>query len=163
MRGVSLTHRMLSSFLCKEFYLHIVCWLHFFLFSFSFLFYLGSFSYTSRAGLFFIFLSGEFLLDILCWRHFYLGSISYSSRARFIFIWEVPLIHPVLTLIWSADFLLHAGFISIWGVSLPHPVLASLFYGEFLLQIPSWIYLSMGSFSYTTHPDFFFLFFFLTG
>ena len=62
MWGVSLTHPVLPSFLCREFLLHITYWLV--------LFYLGSFSYTSRAGFFllfffyFIFLSGEFLLQI---------------------------------------------------------------------------------------------------
>ena len=57
-------------FLSGEFLLHVPCWLHF---------YLGSFSYTSRAGFIFIwgvslthpvlasFLSGEFLLHISCW------------------------------------------------------------------------------------------------
>ena len=40
---------MLASFLCGEFLLHIPCWLHS---------YMGSFSYTSRAGLL---LCGELL------------------------------------------------------------------------------------------------------
>ena len=74
--GVCLTHSMLSLFFCGEFPLHIPCWLFFF-FSF-FLFYLGSFSYTSRAGFIFIwgvylkhpvlasFSCGEFLLHIQC-------------------------------------------------------------------------------------------------
>ena len=39
--GVSLTHPVLASFLCGDFLLHIPCWLHF---------YVGSFSYTSCAG-----------------------------------------------------------------------------------------------------------------
>ena len=43
MSGVSLTHPMLASFLCGEFLLHIPSWL---------LFYVESFSYTSRAGCF---------------------------------------------------------------------------------------------------------------
>ena len=120
--GVSLTHPMLGSFLSGEFLLHIPCWLHF---------YLGSFSYTSRAGcvfIYFLFLffiwgvslthpmldllfCGEFLLHIpsslrffllflgsfsstSCWVHFYWGSFSYTSRAGFIFILEFPLHIP---------------------------------------------------------------------
>ena len=51
---VSLTYPMLASWLSGEFLLHIPCWLHL---------YLGSFSYTSHTG-FFIFLSREFLLHI---------------------------------------------------------------------------------------------------
>ena len=58
MLGVSLTHPVLSSFLCREFLLHMAGFVLFFIF------YLGSFSYTSRAG--FRFLSGEFLLHIPC-------------------------------------------------------------------------------------------------
>ena len=100
------------------FLLHIPCWLHF---------YLGSFSYTSHAG--FIlksgeflwhipfwtsFSCGEFLLHIPCWLHFYLRSFSDTS---------------------------HAGFIFIWGVSLTHPLLISFLSGEFLLHIPCWLYL----------------------
>ena len=49
------------------------------------------------------------------------------------------------------------------GVSLIHPVLASFSSGEFLLHIPCCIYLSVGSFSCTSHAAFFlfssFLFF----
>ena len=45
---------MLASFLCGEFLLHIPCWLHS---------YVGSFSYTSRAGLF---LCGELLRSEIC-------------------------------------------------------------------------------------------------
>ena len=107
---------MLSSFQSGEFLLHIPCWLHF---------HLGSFSYTSHAGFIFIwrvslthhvlasflskefllhlpcwllFLLREFLLHILCWRYFfYLGSFSYTSHARFIFLWGVSVTHPMLT------------------------------------------------------------------
>ena len=43
--GVSLTHPMFALFLCGDFFLHVPCWLHF---------YLGSFSYTSHAGYIFI-------------------------------------------------------------------------------------------------------------
>ncbi len=154
MWGVSLRHPMLALFLSGEFLLHIPCWLHF---------YLGSFSYTPRAGfiimrgvslthpvlalflsgeflkhipcsLFFLFFfCGEFLLDIPCWLYFYLGSFSYTFRAGFIFI---------------------------WGVSLTHPVLGSFLSGEFLLHIPCWLHFSVGNFSYTSHAGFFF---FLSG
>ncbi len=94
-------------FLCGEFLLHIPCWLDF---------YVGSFSYTSRAGFIFIwrvslthpvlasFLSGEFLLHIPCWLHFYVGSFSYTSRANFVFIWRVSLIHPVLASFYAMSF-----------------------------------------------------------
>ena len=112
--GVSLTHLLLALFLSGEFLLHVPCWLHF---------YMGSFSYTSRASFIFMrgvsltqpvlasFLSGEFLLHIpcwfdfsspefllhiSCWLHFCQGSFSYTSRATFIFIWGVSLTHPVL-------------------------------------------------------------------
>ena len=78
MGGVSLTHPVLASFLSGEFLLHIPCWLHF---------YLGSFSYTSRAGHIFIggvfrtrillasLLCGEFVLQTPCWLHFYVVSL----------------------------------------------------------------------------------------
>ena len=84
-RGVSLTHPMLTSFLSGEFLLHIPCWLLFLFWEFLlhipyyFNFYLGSFSYTYRAGFIFIwgvslthpvlasFFCGEFLLHIPCW------------------------------------------------------------------------------------------------
>ena len=97
--GVSLTHPVLVSsfflsfflFLLVDFLLHISCWLHF---------CLGSFSYTFRAGFIFLWevslthsvlascLSGEFLLHIPCWFlfFFYLGSFSYTSRAGFSFV-----------------------------------------------------------------------------
>ena len=128
------------------------CWLHF---------YLGSFSYTSHAGVIFIsgvsltdpvlasLLSGEFLLHIPCWHHFYLGSISYTSRAGFIFIWGVSITHPVL-----------AFFILMCGVSLTHPVLALFLCGEFLLHIPRCLNLYLGNLSYTSHA---FFIYFLSG
>ena len=75
---------MLASFLCGEFLLHILCWplvLLFYFLSREFLlhipwwlyFYLGSFTYTSRAGLIF-----------------------YTSHVDFIFMWGVSLTHPVV-------------------------------------------------------------------
>ena len=76
-----------------EFLLHIPCWLHF---------YLGSFSYTSRAG---FILSGKFLLHIPCWIRFYLGSFSYTSHAGFSFLWEVSLTRPLLALSKKEDIL----------------------------------------------------------
>ena len=100
--GVSLTHPILTLFLCGEFLLHNLCWLPF---------YLGSFSYTSHAGVNFIWgvslthpvlaslLCGEFLLHIPrfilcrnfllhipCCLHIYKGDFSYTSQAAFIFI-----------------------------------------------------------------------------
>ena len=164
---------MLASFLCGEFLLHVLswllflsrefpshipCWLHF---------YLGSFSYTSRAGFISMrgvslthpklatFLWGEFLLHIPC--------------CFFYFIWGVSLTHLVLALFLSGEFLLyipcllyfsvgsffytsHAGyfffFFLIWGVSLTHIVLASFLCQEFLSPIPYWLYVYLGSFSY---------------
>ena len=128
--GVSLSHPALASlFFFREFLLHIPCWFHFlfgeFLFADfifirgSFFFYFGSFSYTSRTILIFIwgvslthpvlasFLSGEFLLHIPCCLHFYAGSFSYTSRVVFIFIRGVSLSHPVLASFFSGEFLLH--------------------------------------------------------
>ena len=144
-------------FLCGEFLLHIPCWLDF---------YVGSFSYTSRAGFIFIwrvslthpvlasFLSGEFLFHIPCWLHFYLESFSSTSRAGFIFIWRVSLTHPVLTLTrWSfsytscadfdwVEFLLHfLCWLWLGGVSLTHPALI----------------LTRWTFSYTSHTAFIFI------
>ena len=84
---------------------------------------------------------------------FNLGSFSYTSRAGFIFIWEVSLTHSVLAsfFIWGVS-LTHPGscwFISymgsfcctfragcnfIWGVSLTYTMLALFFCGEKLLR-----------------------------
>ena len=135
---VSLTHPVLASCLCGEFLLHIPrsgefllrirCWFHF---------YVGSFSYTSRAG---FILCREFLLHIPCWFHFYVWSFSYRSRAGFMFIWGVSLTHP-----------------KFWGVSFTHPVLVSLLCGEFLLHIPCWFHFYVESFSYTFRPCFLFI------
>ena len=175
MWGVSLRHPMLALFLSGEFRLHIPCWLHF---------YLGSFSYTSHAGFIFIWgvslthpvlssvLCQEFLLHITCWL-FFLN-----------FIWGVSLTHPMLVLLFiggvslthlmrasfclgSFSYTSHAGFIFILGVSFTHPMLTSFLCwefllhipcwlfspslsGEFLLHIPCWLYFSVGIF--ITHP-----------
>ncbi len=67
---------LLLFFLSREFHLHIPCWLHF---------PVGSFSYTSRAGFLFSFKSGELLLHIRCWLYFSVGSFSYTSHAVFYF------------------------------------------------------------------------------
>ena len=116
--GVSLTHPMLTLFLYGEILWHIPRWRQF---------YLGSFSYTSRAYIIFIWgvslthpvlaliLSTDFLLHISCWFHFTVG---------------VSLIHPVLASFLSADFLLH---------------------------IPRWLHFYAGSFSYTSHADYFYV------
>ena len=157
--GVSLTRPVLASFLSREFLLHIPCWLNF---------YLGSFSYTSRAG--FIFIWGVSLT------HPVLASI---------FIWEVSLTHPMLALFFFGSFLLHictgflvlipcrfnfylsfsytsrAGFFFMWGVSLTHHVLALFLSGEFLLHIPCLYHFYMERFSDISHAGFFFFSFFL--
>ena len=79
--GVSLTHPVLPSFLCWEFLLHIPCWCWL-------CFYVGSFSYTSRAGF-----------------PFYQLRFSYTSHAGFVFIWGVFLTHPMLALFFCGEFL----------------------------------------------------------
>ena len=181
--GVAFTHPILVSLLCGEFLLHIPCWFHF---------YVGSFSYTSRACFLFIwrvslthptlvllllsaasFLCGEFLLHIPCWLHFNLGCFSYTARAGLLFLFFFIYL--------SGSFLLHipcslhvyvgsfsyksrvlgsffyasnAGFTFMWGVSLTHPVLVSFLCGEFLLHIPCLLPFYLGSFSYTSHAGF---------
>ena len=129
-RGVSLTHPVLASFLSGEFLLHIVWW-----FQFS----LGSFSCTSCAG--FNFIRALSLTHAICWLYFYQGSFSYTSRACFIFTQPMP-----------ASFFVE-------GVSLTHPnlplflcgELPSFLCGEFLLHIPCW-FLFM-RIVFLTHPD----------
>ena len=76
---------------------------------------------------------------------FPLGSFSYTSRAGF--IWGVSTIHPVLASFLSRDFF-YFYFI------FTHPVLSLFSSGEFLLHIPSSLYFSVGSFSYTSHASF---------
>ena len=130
---------MLASFLSGEFLLHIPCWL---------LYYVPSFSYTSRGDFFFIcgvslthpvlasFLGREFLLHSQCWL-LCVGSFSYTSSTGF-FMWGVSLTHSVL-----------ASFVG----SFTHSVLASVC-GEFFLHILCW-FLYMGSFSYKSCAGFF--------
>ena len=152
-----------TSILSGEFLLHISCLLHF---------YLGSFSYTSRAGFNFIswlslthlMLVSFFLLYIPCWLHFYLGiffyiplwlhfyagSFSYTSQADRFYVG-------------SFSYTSRAAFIFMRWVFLTHPVLPWFLCREFLLHISSWLlflfsflfylgsfsYRSRGSFSYT--------------
>ena len=77
-----------------EFLFHILCWLHFYLGSFSYTSRaLASFSYTSHAAFFFSFLlSGEFVIPMPCWLLF-----SFC-------IWEVSFTHPMLTLFYAGSF-----------------------------------------------------------
>ena len=148
---------MLASFLSGEFLLHILCWLQVVCFfkSGEFLlhiqcwiyFFVGSFSYTSRAGFVFFFFfwgvslahpmldlpfCGEFLFHIPCWLFSFSFCFSYTSRAGFFnyFYWG------------SFSYTSCGGFIFIVGVSLTHPVLDSFLSEEFLLHIPCWIYFS---------------------
>ena len=162
---------MLVSFFGGEFLLHIHCWFHFYLGRFSdqtfaicpamHYLYLGSFSYTSRAGFICIwgvslkhpmlasFLSGEFLLHIPSSFHFFLGNFSYTSHAGFIFIWGVSLAHPMLVSFLSGEF---------FGSEVCNlPSYALSLSGEFLLHIPCWLYLYLWSFSYISHAGFIFI------
>ena len=145
--GSCLAYRVLTSFfifyffiLSGKFLLHIPC-----LFLFSF--FLGSSSYSSRAGFIFIWgvslthpelglvLSTDLLLHIRCWFYIYRGSFSYTSRAGLIFIWE---------------FLLH---IPRWL----HFYAGSLLYIPcFHFHIPCCFHFYAGSFSYTSHAGFIF-------
>ena len=131
--GISLTHPMLTLFLCGEFLLHIPCCLHVYrgvspTHSVCIDFYARSFSYTSHfafVSLFFVvvFIRGVSLTHAVLVSFLYRGSFPYTSRAGFIFI---------------------------LGVSLTHPMLISHLSGEFLLHIPCWLSFSVGSFSYTS-------------
>ena len=132
---------MLASFLFLFglFLLHIPCWLHF---------YLGRFSYTSRAGFLFFFFSG-------------LLHLTHPVLVSF-FIWVVSLIYPTLAshLSGSFSYTSHAGFLFMLGVSLTPPMLPSFLCGEYLLHIPCCLDFYAGSFSYTSSAGFFL---FLTG
>ena len=122
--GVSITHPVLASF------------------------YLGSFSYTSHAGLIFI------------WG----VSLTHPILALF-FCGEFVLHIPMLALIISGDYWLycsvanfsytsHATFIFVPGVCLTHPVLPSFLCREFLLHIPTCLHFYAGSFSYISYAGF---------
>ena len=73
---------------------------------------------------------------------------STQIRAVLIFMQGVSLTLPVLPYLFI--------YFLIWGVSLIHPMLTLCLCGEFLLHIPSWLYVSVGSFSYTSHAGFFY-------
>ena len=63
-------------------------------------------------------------------------------------------------LIFCGEFLLHIPcwlLFLIWGVSHIHPVLLSFLSEEFLLNILWWLHLYLGSFSFTSHADFFYV------
>ena len=135
MWGVSLTHPMLTLFLCGGFLLD---------FPVLTSFLSGKFVLYIPCSFLFSFLSGEFLLHIPCWLRFYWGrgGGGYASNAGFVFILGVSLKHPVLVLHLSGEFLLHVPcsfhiyvgsfsyvthpmltFTFMWGVSLTHPML----------------------------------------
>ena len=181
--GVSLTHPVLASYLYGVFLLNVRYWLCFYLGSLSytshacFLFLWGvCFTHpemvlspppppSPSAGC--IFYTGSFSY-IPCWLLIYLfisGSFSYTSRAGFIFPLGVSLTHPILfdVSVGSFSYTSHDGFFFffpsflIWGVSLTHPVVASYLCGEFILHIPYWHYFYVGSFPYTSHACFLFL------
>ena len=160
-------------FFSRKPFLQILCWLHF---------YLGSFSYISHACFSFLW---EFLLYIPYWLLFFfffiffffffffffnLGSFSYTPRAglilsgdfllhipcwlHFYFLFylsrefpsHIPCTHPVLASFLSGEFLLH---IPCWR-------LFFFLSGEFLLHIPCWLHFYLGSFSHVSRAGFFF-------
>ena len=161
---VSLTHPVLFLFLSGESLKHPML-LYFSLGSFSYTskaginliwgvsltyplpasFYVGSFSYTSRSAFNFI---SWFLLHIPCWLHFY-----------FCFTHPMLVWYPMLVWFYCGEFLLHTPcwlLFLIWGVSLTHPVLFSFSSAESLLYI-FLLHFYVGNFSYTSHTDFFFI------
>ena len=137
--GLSLKHTVLVCLFLSFFPVFILweeslthlSWLHF---------YVGSFSYTSHAGLMFIW--GVSLTHPVLFFYFniyyflfYLGSFTYTPRAGFIFVWGVTC--PILVLLFCGEFLLH---IPCWV----------FLCGKFLLHIPCWLCFYVGSFSYTS-------------
>ena len=80
----------------------------------------------------------------------------FFTTLRFIFTLCKHFIIQAWAFLLTVNNLKPAGFIFIRGVSLTHPVLASLLYGKFLLHSPCWLYVSVGSFSYTSHAGFFY-------
>ena len=122
---------------------------------FFFSFFLGSSSYSSRAGFIFIWgvslthpvlglvLSTDLLLHIPCWFYIYRGSFSYTSRAGliiylgcfsytshagFIFMQGVSYTSNADSFyVGSFSYTSRAVFIFMLGVSLTHPVLVFLF------------------------------------
>ena len=93
----------MASFFRGKFLLHIPCRLHF---------SVGSFSYISDAGFFFLFLSLEFLLHIPSRFLFYKGSFFYTSSAGFflcvcVCVWVTSL---VCSLLWRQPLKKRAGW-----------------------------------------------------
>ena len=172
--GISLTYLVLASFLLGEFLLHILCWHHF---------SVGSFSYTSRAGFFFFFLNlgsspdtshayfiflREYLLHIPCWLLFFLwgvsltdpvlasffplGSFSYRSRAGF--IWGISTTHPVLASFLSREFFLHPPSCPEFLLHIPSSLY--FFCGEFFLHV-SCFFFNLERFSFISHAGYIFI------
>ena len=140
---------MLALFLFGEFLLHIPCW---------FYFSVGSFSYMSHTGFFFIIWRVSLRHPMLASLLFFLGGggggFSYTSCPAFIFMLGVSLTHPMLDFIFYFYFFIYLGSFSytsrgvlifMWGVSLTHLLLAFFFF-----------FLNLGSFSCTSHAGFFF-------
>ena len=96
----------------------------------------GSFSYTSHVNFFLLF--------------FFLGGgggvFRHTMVTFFLFLKNL----------WSFYYTSRAGFY-VWGVSLTHHMLALYLSGEFLIHIPFWLHFYLGSFSYTSHACFNFL------
>ena len=141
--GVSLTHPTLALFLSREFLLHIPRLLYFSLGSSLthpmlasiFLFHLGNFSYTSRAGFIFIWgvsLTHPMLASFFSWGGggggIWGASLAHSLLPSFLYgecLLHIPYwLHYYLGIF---SYISHAGFIFIWGVSLTHPVLDLFF------------------------------------
>ena len=130
---------MLASFLSGEFLLHIPCWLHF---------YLESFSYTSHGG--FIFPWGVSLTHPL---------LAFIFKRGIIFIWGVSLTHPMLASFLSREFLLHIPCcFEFYARSFSYTSHAGFVFlsVEFSLQIPCWRHFCLGNFSYTSRAGFIF-------
>ena len=114
----------------------------------DFVFYVGSFSYTSR--------SGEFRgvsLTIPCWLHIW----GYISYAGFIFMQRVSLCTShtgLFCYLGSFSYTSRAGFFFIKGVSLTHPMLDLFLCGEILLYIPCCLQFWVGSSSHTFRAAF---------
>ena len=82
--GVSLTHPMLALFLSGKFFWHLPCCLYISIYLSIYLSKIWGVSLTHPVLA--LFLSGDLLLDIPCSVHYYAGSFSYTSGAGFIFI-----------------------------------------------------------------------------
>ena len=155
-RGVSLTHSVLSSILCREFILHIPRCHNF---------YLGSFSYTSRAG--FIFICGVSLTHTML-TSFVMRVVFFTHPVLSWFLCKEFLLLCKEFLLLCKEFLLHnpcwlnffytsrSGMSSdfIRGVSLTHPALASFSSGELLLHIPCWRHFYLENISHTSCAGF---------